>query len=82
MMTVHIESNIPVPDKMATWKGRLNSLRVNQSFSFPLTKRNSLRQTISGYFHVATSKRFTISCKNEPGGMARVWRLNDGPEQV
>jgi hypothetical protein len=74
-MEIVIDKDIEMP--LDTWKASLNALEIGHSFSFPRSKRSSLASIISTDFHALTLKRFKISVKNQPNGIARVWRIKD-----
>jgi hypothetical protein len=80
-MDFKIDTSIPMPDTANGWRARLDALEEGHSFSFPRNKRGSVSQVASDHFHSLTSKRFTISVKGQPKGMARVWRLKDQVEE-
>ncbi len=71
---IKIESNVPAPDRDDTWVAKIDALEVEDSFSFPRAKLNSVSNTMSTQFHAMTSKRFTVSVKGQPKGTARIWR--------
>lgn len=77
---IKIESNIPAPDREDTMIAKIAALEIGDSFGFPRNKINSVSNTVSTKFHALTSKRFTVSVKGQPKGMARIWRLEDSKE--
>jgi hypothetical protein len=78
-MEVTIENNIPAPVKEKNkWRKPLDKLNFEESFSFENSLRSVVANSVSGYFHKLTKKRFHISADPEcPKTKSRVWRIQD-----
>lgn len=76
MEVVVKEAGVPVPEKKE-WRKPIDELEVGESFLFEAKYIGSVRSEASGYFKMRTNKRFHVSIKDQPEGMARVWRIED-----
>jgi RNase H-fold protein (predicted Holliday junction resolvase) len=73
-----IESNVPMPVRKIGWKRKLNILEVAQGIPFNIKDRAYVQSEISRHFpKKLQEKRFTVTCENQPMGMAIAIRLTD-----
>lgn len=74
---MNTKKNTVVTPQRTTWRDLIGELEVGQFLQIPAAKCNSVGNIISERFHANTKKRFTVTYKDQPEGLAKVTRLKD-----